>query len=141
MTLLLDTTAFIDLERGRNGAAEALADWQGPVATCQIPLAELRRAEGGAQRANELAAVMTVLPLDAVSADHYAAITNYLRDGSWMIGANDLWIAAVARASGATLLTRHARMFRRVPGLEVLGYGLDPFEIPIEFLQLEEKTS
>ena len=141
MTLLLDTTAVIDLERGRNGAAEALADWKGPGATCQITLAELRRAEGGAERAIELETAMAVLPLDAASADHYAAITNYLRDGSWMIGANDLWIAAIARANAATLLTRHARMFRRVPGLEVLGYGLDPFEMPVEFLQLEDEPS
>jgi hypothetical protein len=31
-------------------------------------------------------------------------------------------------------------MFRRVPGLEVLGYGLDPFEMPVEFLQLEDEA-
>lgn len=36
-----------------------------------------------------------------------------------MIGANDLLIAAHARALGLTLVTNNEREFRRVPGLVV----------------------
>jgi tRNA(fMet)-specific endonuclease VapC len=37
------------------------------------------------------------------------------------IDAHDLWIAATALVHGATVVTRNARHFKRVPGLEVLS--------------------
>jgi tRNA(fMet)-specific endonuclease VapC len=36
-----------------------------------------------------------------------------------MIGNNDLWIAAHAKAAGLTLVTNNEREFRRVRGLKV----------------------
>jgi predicted nucleic acid-binding protein len=38
------------------------------------------------------------------------------------LGANDLWIAASAIANQTPRVTRNAREFRRVPGLEVMDY-------------------
>ena len=43
-----------------------------------------------------------------------------------MIGGNDLWIAAAAVAHKVPLVTRNARHYRRVPGLEVAGYAAGP---------------
>lgn len=43
------------------------------------------------------------------------------RDGT-MIGADDLWIAATALSNGIPLVTRNAREFSRVEGLDVIGY-------------------
>ena len=42
-----------------------------------------------------------------------------------MIGGNDLWIAATAVAHGVPVVTRNARHYRRVPGLDVRGYSAD----------------
>jgi tRNA(fMet)-specific endonuclease VapC len=41
-----------------------------------------------------------------------------------MIGNNDLWIAAHAKAAGLTLVTNSAREFRQVPGLKVQNGAL-----------------
>lgn len=134
--LLLDATALIDLERGRNGAAEAVAAWSGPIVVCDVALAEFGRGDGTADRVGELRAALLNLEINAAVAADYAEITNFFRDGGWFMGANDLWMAATARAHGAALLTRHARMFGRTPGLTVVGYGVDPYEMPIEFIEL-----
>jgi tRNA(fMet)-specific endonuclease VapC len=52
----------------------------------------------------------------------YREIFRYLKGRGELIGANDLWIAASALANQTPLVTRNAREFRRVPGLEVLAY-------------------
>ena len=46
----------------------------------------------------------------------------YLRTNGLLIGANDLWIAAIAIRHEVELVTRDARHFRRVPGLRVAAY-------------------
>ena len=43
----------------------------------------------------------------------------YLSTNGLLIGANDLWIAAIAIRHEVELVTRNARHFRRVPGLRV----------------------
>lgn len=45
-----------------------------------------------------------------------------LKAAGTLIGANDMWIAATALAHGQPLLTRNAREFTRVPGLQVESY-------------------
>ena len=39
-----------------------------------------------------------------------------------MIGANDLWIAAHARAMDLTLVTNNEREFKRVAGLKIQNW-------------------
>ena len=39
-----------------------------------------------------------------------------------MIGNNDLWIAAHAKAEGLILVTSNEREFRRIPGLEMQNW-------------------
>lgn len=53
---------------------------------------------------------------------HYREIFRFLKGRGELIGANDLWIAAAAIRNEMALVTRNAREFRRVPGLEVLTY-------------------
>ena len=55
-------------------------------------------------------------------ARHYREIFRFLKGRGELIGANDLWIAASAIANQTPLVTRNAREFRRVPGLEVMDY-------------------
>jgi predicted nucleic acid-binding protein len=54
----------------------------------------------------------------------YARIVAHLRQQSALGGRSkpDLWIAAWAVQHSAPLVTRNARHFRGLPGLEVLGY-------------------
>lgn len=53
----------------------------------------------------------------------YSRSYRYLREVGLLIGTNDLWIAATAIVYGLPLVTGNQEHFRRVPGLEVLGYS------------------
>ncbi|MCL4702880.1 MAG: PIN domain-containing protein [Burkholderiaceae bacterium] len=62
---------------------------------------------------------MAILDWDEEAADHYADIRADLRRRGEMIGANDLSIAAHARALDAVLVTNNVREFRRVRNLKL----------------------
>jgi tRNA(fMet)-specific endonuclease VapC len=61
-------------------------------------------------------------PIDDSDARHYREIFRYLKERGELIGANNLWIAAAALRHREPLVTRNARDFQRVPGLQVLTY-------------------
>jgi tRNA(fMet)-specific endonuclease VapC len=77
------------------------------------------------RRAQDAAALAAFLPyvemldLDEEAAQHYAGIRADLKRQGAMIGANDLFIAAHARALGLTLVTNNTAEFERVQGLEL----------------------
>lgn len=60
-----------------------------------------------------------VLPMPVDAAEHYGDIRASLAVAGNIIGANDLWIAAHARATGLVVVTNNVREFRRVKGLKV----------------------
>ena len=60
-----------------------------------------------------------VVPFDADAAREYGDIRADLTKKGTRIGANDLLIAAHARALGLTLITNNTREFDRVAGLKV----------------------
>lgn len=60
-----------------------------------------------------------VLPLPIEVAGHYGDIRAQLAGQGSMIGANDLWIAAHARAQDLVVVTNNTREFKRVRGLKV----------------------
>lgn len=70
----------------------------------------------------ELATHLPVLPLPADAAEAYGEIRADLERRGEVIGGNDLWIAAHARAAGLTLVTNNLREFVRVPGLDVQNW-------------------
>jgi len=61
--------------------------------------------------------LVPVLPLPEESPRHYARIRSELERTGTPIGANDLWIAAHALASGLILVSNNLREFGRVTGL------------------------
>jgi tRNA(fMet)-specific endonuclease VapC len=77
------------------------------------------------RRAQDAAALDAFLPyvvaLDLTSdaAAHYAEIRADLKKRGAMIGANDLFIAAHARAAGLTLVTNNLAEFKRISGLRL----------------------
>jgi tRNA(fMet)-specific endonuclease VapC len=84
------------------------------------------------RRAQDAAALAAFLPyVDAVALDedaalHYAEIRADLKRRGVMIGANDLFIAAHARALGLTLVTNNTAEFDRVDGLKLENWAIPP---------------
>lgn len=82
------------------------------------------------RRAQDAAALAAFLPfVDAIAFDegaalHYAEIRADLMHRGAMIGANDLFIAAHARALGLTLVTNNTAEFERVKALTVENWSL-----------------
>lgn len=64
-----------------------------------------------------------VLDYPAQAASNYAEVRALLSKSGTMIGANDLFIAAHARALGLTLVTNNTREFGRVSGLRIENWS------------------
>jgi len=76
------------------------------------------------ERLEELAHLLPVLPLPEAAAEAYGIMRAELERKGEMIGNNDLWIAAHAKAAGLTLVTNNEREFRRVRGLKVQNWAV-----------------
>lgn len=70
----------------------------------------------------ELLDVVRVLPFDPKAARESARIRAYLEARGESIGPMDTLIAGTALAEGATLVTRNAGEFGRVPGLRTANW-------------------
>jgi tRNA(fMet)-specific endonuclease VapC len=74
------------------------------------------------EKLGDLLAFLPILPLPDSTAIHYGEIRAALEAKGEVIGGNDLWIAAHARAAGLILVTNNEREFKRVPGLRVQNW-------------------
>jgi tRNA(fMet)-specific endonuclease VapC len=72
---------------------------------------------------DEFIAAVPALALPVEVASVYGAIRAALQARGEMIGGNDLWIAAHAKAADLTLVTNNEREFRRVPGLKIQNWA------------------
>jgi tRNA(fMet)-specific endonuclease VapC len=66
-----------------------------------------------------LLSVLPVLELPIRAATEYGFFRSALESRGELIGNNDLWIAAHAKASNLTLVTNNEREFTRIAGLKV----------------------
>lgn len=126
--LALDTNIIVDLLRGRD---QFLADRFLCLPPASFAVPEMVRAElfYGALRSSRpeenraiverFLAPIRPLPFDTNAAAHYAQIRLHLERSGTAIGANDLVIAATARASRCVLITRNTKEFQRIPALAV----------------------
>lgn len=124
---MLDTDMCIYLKRRRPPeVAERFQTLQsGDVVISLITYGELyngalKSRESEAALAN-LQHLVSRLPVQAMStgvAQAYGEIRSDLEQRGEIIGGNDLWIAAHARALGLTLVTNNTREFGRVAGLQ-----------------------
>jgi tRNA(fMet)-specific endonuclease VapC len=71
----------------------------------------------------ELAGLLPVLELPSRAGEIYGSIRGALAARGDMIGNNDLWIAAHAKAAGLILVTNNEREFRRIDGLEIQNWA------------------
>src|SRR5215468_8246781 len=80
------------------------------------------REQAGKQLA-ELAGLLPVMELPPRAGEFYGSIRAALAAEGGMIGNNDLWIAAHAKAVGLILVTNNEREFQRVQGLEIQNWA------------------
>lgn len=80
---------------------------------------EKRRSAALRRRVERILGRMNMLEIGAGVGKAYADIRAALERAGTPIGANDLWIAAHARAEGMTLVTANEREFARVARLKI----------------------
>ena len=126
MIKLLDTNACIQLWQRKNLNVRRYFVQYSPadIALCSIVKAELlfgalrsEHKESNSQLLQNLFAPLNSFDFDDNAAEHYAQIRADLTAQGKLIGANDLMIAAIARANKATLITHNTGEFSRVQGL------------------------
>jgi tRNA(fMet)-specific endonuclease VapC len=128
---LLDTNICIHIRRRRPPAV--LARFQrlkpGEAVLSVITYGELiygleksRFREQATRQLTELAGLVPVMELPLQAGKFYGAIRAALEAKGEMIGNNDLWIAAHAKAAGLTLVTTNEREFQRVQGLKIQNW-------------------
>jgi tRNA(fMet)-specific endonuclease VapC len=128
---LLDTNICIYIRRQR--PAEVLARFQrlkpGEAVLSVITYGELiygaeksKFREQAIGQLTELAGLVPVMALPLRVGEFYGAIRAALETKGEMIGNNDLWIAAHAKAAALTLVTNNEREFRRIPGLKIQNW-------------------
>jgi tRNA(fMet)-specific endonuclease VapC len=74
------------------------------------------------QQLSELIQLLPVMPLSEEVARTYGECRATLEKLGQVIGNNDLWIAAHAKAENLTLVTNNEREFRRIAGLKVQNW-------------------
>ena len=124
---MLDTNIISDLMRNPKGkAAKRIADVGADnICTSIVVAAELRYGSirNGSKRLLQLVEAILgeikVLSFEVPADVEYGAIRSELESAGKPIGANDLLIAAHARAAAATIVTANVGEFKRVRGLKV----------------------
>ena len=129
---LLDTNICIYIRRRRPPAV--LARFRqlepGEAVLSVITYGELvygvERSKFREQARGQLAELVSLLPVIGLpmrAGDFYGSIRATLAAEGDMIGNNDLWIAAHAKAAGLILVTNNEREFRRIAGLEIQNWA------------------
>lgn len=129
---LLDTNICIYIRRRR--PQEVLARFEklqpGEAALSVITYGELlygvEKSPARARSMEALRELMTYLPVLPLSPDvgeAHGAIRAGLEARGEVIGNNDLWIAAHAKAAKLILVTNNEREFRRIGGLKIQNWA------------------
>jgi predicted nucleic acid-binding protein len=130
MGVLIDASILIDHEQGRIDLQEHVAGREEEafflsVITASELLHGVHRAVDPAVRGRRSAFVegilgsFPLLPIEIATARIHAHLWAELAAQGQIIGAHDLWVAAVCLSHGLSLVTTNPRDFKRVPGLVV----------------------
>lgn len=127
--LSFDTSFLIDFQKERlkgEGVAHAFLRHHGESVAYLSIVAYGEYAEGFADRSSgafiSVVESFELLMVNRRVADRFAEISRQLRREGRLIGANDLWIAAVSLVHELPLVTGNVEHFQRVPDLQVIGY-------------------
>ena len=128
MIYLLDTNACIQLWQRKNLVVRRHFTQYNPaeIALCSVVKAELlfgalrsEQKDNNLQLLQKLFAPLHSFEFDDKAAEYYAQIRADPTAKGNLIGANDLMIAAIARANNATLVTHNTSEFSRVQELVI----------------------
>ena len=125
MTYLLDTNICIELmnERDSHAARKLASVSPREIRLCAVVKAELYHGAYKSGREKNLnlvrafSASFESLHFDDLAAETYGRLRTALEKQGRLIGPNDLLIASIALAHGATLITHNTEEFKRVPDL------------------------
>ncbi len=125
MRYLLDTNTCIAFLKGNSAVVEKIrVTGIENLLLCSIVKAELWFGACNSGRVTANQAVLaeffmqfSSLAFDDSSIGHYGEIRAMLSKAGQIIGANDLFIAAIAKANQVTLVTHNTKEFMRVPNL------------------------
>jgi tRNA(fMet)-specific endonuclease VapC len=122
-SFVLDTNIIIAFFKDDVAVLEHLKDAD-ELFVPAVVLGELRygarksgRARANLDRIDAFETVVSVLPVNAATAQHYGVIKEALHTRGRPLPENDIWIAAVASQHGLTVVSRDEH-FREVDGLE-----------------------
>ena len=129
MGILIDTDVIIDYERNKTDLSGLVQEYHDQefiisVISASELLHGVHRAKDSAIRSRRLSFVEAVLslfpviPIDLKTARSHAELWSHLAARGKMIGLHDSWLAATCLAHDLVLISRNARDFRRVPGLD-----------------------
>ncbi len=125
---LLDSNTCIHLlnERHPNIERKFMSCSPSDIALCSIVKAELlygarhsQRVDANLQRLKLFFHPLMSVSFDDRCAEEYGQIRATLTAAGNIIGPNDLFIAAIARAYDATLVTHNTKEFGRITGLRM----------------------
>jgi len=123
--LILESGFLVDFERRAQQARRLLARYEGDTFYITPTIAgemAAGRSMRNRERWRNFVGRYHILPIDEDAQWHYGVTYRYLQANGLLIGANDLFIAAVALANQMPVVTGNARHYGRVPGLEVIEY-------------------
>lgn len=129
MTVILDTDVLIDLLHQREPSTQFLRDLRArgeDLATTSVNAAELWRGARTPAARDAVARLLTALyevPVGPRAARRFGEMMEGLDRAGASIGNTDGLIAACALETGGRIVTRNAKEYRRVPGLDVLVPG------------------
>jgi tRNA(fMet)-specific endonuclease VapC len=125
---LLDTNTCVEYLRNRNPRVvqRMQSEPTQNVRLCSVVLGELyygafhsSNPQANLALLRHFVSKFTSLPFDDVAAETYGDVRAKLSRLGARIGPNDMQIAAIALASGLTVVTHNVGEFSRVPGLAV----------------------
>jgi tRNA(fMet)-specific endonuclease VapC len=126
MALFIDTNIFVACLRGRADHVrdkflgfrpdEILVPFQ-VLAELKLGAAKSARPEHHTLQVDNILRPFAIAWPDFAAVEHYVDIRSTLEKAGNVISQPDLWIAAITRAAGGTLVTNNSDEFSRVPGL------------------------
>jgi tRNA(fMet)-specific endonuclease VapC len=138
VAVLIDASVLIGYERGgvdleaRVRGREDESFFLSMITVSELLHGVHRAGDDRVRRARRSAFVEAVidrfplLPVDLPTARAHAALWAELAAAGRLIGAHDLWLAAVALAHDLVLATTNVREFQRVPALTVEDWSTPP---------------
>lgn len=124
--ILLDTNIVVAYLNGHAQIGQRIVDRIGEIAIPSLVAAELYygayaslRTEENIAKLDRFFQMVSVINFDLLASRRFGILKADLRKRGRPTSETDAWIAAIALAHGATLVTHNTRDFEHIPGLRL----------------------